>query len=69
MSASKAPQQQPSLLWRTASTAIMATTGMIARTFLYGLSSVEVAGLDKFLALLDARRDIGARQRGLITGG
>ncbi|EFW99315.1 tafazzin [Grosmannia clavigera kw1407] len=69
MSVSKAPQQQPSLLWRTASTAVMATTGLICRTFLYGLSSVEVHGLDKFLALLDSRRDIEARQRGLITGG
>ncbi|OAA53379.1 tafazzin [Niveomyces insectorum RCEF 264] len=67
MSVSKTPPQQPGLLWRTASTFVMAATGMLARAFLYGLNDVEVVGLDRFLALLDTRKDVDSRQRGLIT--
>ena len=33
-----------------------------------GLNSVDVHGLDGFLKLLDRRKDIDSRERGLITG-
>ena len=46
----------------------MGITGLLSRGFLFGLNSVEVTGLDKFLALLDSRRDPAKRERGLITG-
>ncbi|EPE10027.1 tafazzin [Ophiostoma piceae UAMH 11346] len=49
------------------STLVMATTGLICRTFLCGLNSVEVVGRDNFLKLLDSRKDVAARQRGLLT--
>lgn len=62
------PTQYPCLPWRIMSSAIMGVTGMLSRGFLYGLNSVEVTGLDKFLALLESRRDPRKRQRGLITG-
>ncbi len=67
MSVSRTQPQRPGLLWRTASTAIMATTGILCRSFLFGFNKVEVVGLDSFLRLLDARKDVDARQRGLIT--
>lgn len=64
----KAQPQKPGALWRAASTITMASTGMICRSILYGLNSLEVVGLDNFLKLLDARKDVEARQRGLLTG-
>ncbi|KAF2714756.1 hypothetical protein K504DRAFT_456948 [Pleomassaria siparia CBS 279.74] len=45
----------------------MATVGALCRGFLYGLSSTEVHGLEGFLELLDERRDVEGRERGLIT--
>lgn len=56
----------PHLLWRTASTLTMATTGVLSRLFLYGTQRVEVDGMDTFLALLKSRR--GERNAGLLTG-
>lgn len=56
----------PPLLWRTASTLTMATTGVLSRLFLYGTQRVEVDGMDTFLALLKSRR--GKRNAGLLTG-
>jgi len=58
----------PSLPWRTGSTIVMGMTGLLTRGFLYGLSSTTVEGLDGFLKLLDERRDIEGRERGLVTG-
>ncbi|CAK7213970.1 Lyso-phosphatidylcholine acyltransferase [Sporothrix bragantina] len=67
MSVAKAQPQKPGALWRAASTFFMASTGMICRSFLYGFNNVEVVGLDSFLKLLDERKDVAARKRGLIT--
>ncbi|KAI0019023.1 hypothetical protein F4780DRAFT_780896 [Xylariomycetidae sp. FL0641] len=62
------PQQhQPSLPWRITSSLVMGITGSLSRGFLYGLNSVEVVGLERFLAMLDGREDADKRQRGLIT--
>ncbi|KAI9813940.1 MAG: hypothetical protein M1832_006025 [Thelocarpon impressellum] len=58
---------QPSLPWRTGSSVVMAVTGFLSRTFLFGASRPEVHGLDGFLRVLDARRDVDARERGLLT--
>lgn len=62
------PSLTPSLPWRTTSAAIMGATGAISRGFLYGLNRMEVTGLERFLELLDSRKDVEARERGLITG-
>lgn len=48
---------------------IMGTTGLISRSVLYGLNTVEVTGLKRFQDVLDSRQDVGKRQRGLLTGG
>ncbi|KAI0014187.1 acyltransferase [Xylariaceae sp. FL0662B] len=61
------PLQQPSLPWRMTSTMVMGLTAALSRVFLYGLNSVEVTGLQRFLDVLDKRKDIEKRQRGLIT--
>ncbi|MCJ1475264.1 hypothetical protein MMC13_003926 [Lambiella insularis] len=45
----------------------MGLAGLACRVFMFGLSSTEVDGLDSFLQLLDERRDVERRQRGLIT--
>ncbi|KAK0711452.1 acyltransferase-like protein [Lasiosphaeris hirsuta] len=66
MSQPPAPQA-PSLPWRLSSATIMGLTGILSRGFLYGLNSVEVTGLSRFLDILDSRRDIEKRQRGLLT--
>lgn len=60
--------QQPSLPWRMTSSMVMGLTAALSRGFLYGLNSVEVVGLDRFLEVLDKRKDVEKRQRGLITG-
>lgn len=57
----------PSGLWRAGSTFAIGTIGLLCRGFLKGLSRSESPGLDKFLELLDERRDVEGRQRGLIT--
>ncbi|KAF3060030.1 Lysophosphatidylcholine acyltransferase [Daldinia childiae] len=63
----KLPLQQPSLPWRMTSSVIMGLTAALSRSFLYGLNSVEVTGLERFLEVLDMRKDVEKRQRGLIT--
>ncbi|KAK6952985.1 hypothetical protein Daesc_005282 [Daldinia eschscholtzii] len=68
-SSNKLPLQQPSLPWRMTSSVIMGLTAALSRSFLYGLNSVEVTGLERFLEILDQRKDVEKRQRGLITGG
>ena len=46
----------------------MGVTGLLSKSFIYGFNRVEVVGLDKFLAILESRRDVQKRQRGLLTG-
>ena len=58
----------PSLPWRTGSAVVMSTTGLISRAFLFGACKTEVHGLDEFLRVLDERKDVARRQRGLLTG-
>lgn len=55
------------LLRYAASTTVMATTGMLSRTFIYATQKVEVDNLESFLRVLDARRKAG-RTQGLLTG-
>lgn len=66
------PQEEhpaaPSLPWRCGSVVIMGAVGLLSRGFLVGLSNLEVNGMDNFLKLLDERKDVQGRQRGLITG-
>ncbi len=68
MAASKGPAQQPGWPRRLVSTVVMGMTGVMSKVFIYGLNRVEVVGLDGFLKMLDSRRDVEKRQRGLITG-
>lgn len=58
----------PSLPWRFSSAATIGIISSMAKTFLYGFNNIEVTGLDKFLEILDRRKDIEGRHRGLITG-
>ncbi|KAK7530254.1 uncharacterized protein J3D65DRAFT_640646 [Phyllosticta citribraziliensis] len=57
----------PSLPWRCGSVATMGIVGLLCRGFLSGLSNLEVNGMDNFLRLLDERRSVEGRERGLIT--
>ena len=68
MSASSPVPQRPSLSWRIKSALVMGMTGVISRVFLYGFNKVEVHGLDRFLELLNSRKDPANRKRGLLTG-
>ncbi|KAI1384705.1 acyltransferase [Hypoxylon trugodes] len=61
------PLQQPSLPWRMTSSLVMGLTSALSRGYLYGFNSVEVVGLDRFLDVLDKRKDVEKRERGLIT--
>jgi monolysocardiolipin acyltransferase len=64
------PEEQPeapSLPWRAASATVMGTVGLLCKGFL-ALNRVETHGMDKFLKLLDERKDVEGRQRGLLTG-
>ncbi|KAA6411326.1 MAG: Glycerol-3-phosphate (1)-acyltransferase [Lasallia pustulata] len=45
----------------------MGLVGSISRIFMFGANRTEVHGLDQFLELLDERRDIDGRERGLLT--
>ena len=63
-----APQSQPSALWRAAATFFMGVTGTLFRGLMYGANYPDVHGLDKFLQVLDERKDVKKRERGLITG-
>ena len=62
------PAAEPSLRWRAGSKAVMAFVGSMSRIFMFGVNSLEVHGLDGFLETLDRRKDVGSRERGLITG-
>ncbi|MCJ1340568.1 hypothetical protein MMC09_005864 [Bachmanniomyces sp. S44760] len=58
---------QPSLPWRVASSATLGIFGSLSRLFIFGANSTEVHGLENFLRLVDSRRNIEGRERGLIT--
>ena len=62
------PPDAPSLPWRISSSIVIGISGFLTRSFYMGLNSVEVHGLDRFLELLDKRKDIDGRERGLLTG-
>lgn len=62
-----APPTRPSLPWRIASTAVVTSVGAASRAFLYGLNRMEVTGLDNLLGVLDRRKTMADRQRGLLT--
>lgn len=62
------PPAAPSLPWRIGSSAVMGVVGALTRTFMYGLNSTETHGLESFLEVLDKRKDVDQRERGLITG-
>lgn len=47
--------------------AVMSSVGAVSRSFLYGLNTVEVAGLSHLLGTLDRRKAPDGRQRGLLT--
>jgi hypothetical protein len=58
----------PPLTWRIASTTTIAVIGILSKSFLGLLNTTKVHGLDGFVRLLDERKDVSKRQRGLITG-
>ena len=66
--ASEDPSDLPSLPWRIGSSIVMGVAGALSRTFLLAGNKLEVEGLDGFLELLDKRKDVEGRERGLITG-
>jgi monolysocardiolipin acyltransferase len=57
-----------SLPWRIASTATLGTVGVLSKTFLTFATKKEVCGLEGFVKLLDGRRDVDKREKGLLTG-
>jgi monolysocardiolipin acyltransferase len=58
----------PSLQWRAVSALTIALTGMASKAFLGLACTKEVHGLDGFAKLLDERKDVDGRERGLLTG-
>ena len=62
------PPAPPSLPWRIGSSTVMGVVGSLTRAFMYGLNRTETHGLESFLEVLDNRKDVDQRERGLITG-
>lgn len=58
----------PSLPWRFGSTLTFGAVGALCKSFLNVACTTRVHGLDEFQKLLDERRDVSKRERGLITG-
>lgn len=58
---------EPSLPWRVTSTATLGAVAAICRVAMFGGNTTKVHGLDRFLGLLDSRKDVEKRERGLIT--
>jgi len=46
----------------------MGLTSFLSRSFLFGLSNTEVIGFESFKRIIDSRKDVAARERGLLTG-
>ncbi|TGJ84659.1 hypothetical protein E0Z10_g4089 [Xylaria hypoxylon] len=67
ISPNKPLSAQNSLPRRVTSSLIMGLTASLSRVFLYTLNSVEVTGLQRFLDVQDKRKDVGKRERGLLT--
>ena len=67
LSMSTSSPSQPSLPWRAGSACIMGISGSLSRLIMFGTNSTEIHGLDGFLKLLDERKDVEKRKRGLIT--
>ncbi|KAI0437661.1 acyltransferase [Xylaria telfairii] len=66
-SSDKLPREQPSPPRHMTSSLVMGLTASLSRVFLYGLNSVEITGLQRFLDILDKRKDVDGRQKGLLT--
>lgn len=66
MAAQERPDEPP-LSHRIPSTLTIGFIGSLCRTFLYVFSKTEVHGLDRFVRILDERKDPENRERGLIT--
>lgn len=62
------PPQQPSLTWRNTSSILIGLSVAVSKGFLYGLNKVETIGLERFVELIEQRRDVKKRTKGLITG-
>lgn len=58
---------EPSLVWRTGSSAVIGIIGSMSRAFLYALNDIESPGLERFLQILEDRKDVNKRTRGLLT--
>lgn len=58
----------PSWHWRLASRVVMGGIAFTARAFLTFCAKIETHGKDEFVRLLDERRDVNGRTRGLLTG-
>ncbi|KAH8837412.1 hypothetical protein MCOR27_008338 [Pyricularia oryzae] len=61
------PPQQPSLTWRNTSSILIGLSVAVSKGFLYGLNKVETIGLERFVELIEQRRDVKKRTKGLIT--
>ena len=46
----------------------MGMAGGVSRAFLYGLNRTEAPGLERFRDVLEGRKDVQRRTRGLLTG-
>lgn len=56
------------LSWRITSTATLAFAGFLSKSFLsVATKSTLTEGMDEFVELLDKRREVERRERGLIT--
>lgn len=67
MTAQERPYQ-PSLPWRLTSAVNIGIVGFLSRSFLYALNRTQTRGLERFLEILDGRKDERTRTRGLVTG-
>ncbi|KAI1344316.1 hypothetical protein F5Y15DRAFT_424515 [Xylariaceae sp. FL0016] len=63
----KSSPSKPGLPSRATSSLVIGAVSALSRAFLYGLNTVEVSGLQRFLDILDKRNDPEQRDRGLIT--
>lgn len=62
------PPEQPSAIWRASSALTVGMVGTLSWLFLRIPNRLEVHGSERFLELLDERKDVGQRTKGLITG-
>ncbi|KAF2674273.1 hypothetical protein BT63DRAFT_6273 [Microthyrium microscopicum] len=58
---------RPSLQWRAASRVTIAAIGLFSKSVLNFLNSTRIYGLDAFVKLLDERKDVSKRKKGLLT--